>query len=274
VSALETVRLTSAVGAEIRGVDLRAPSPAALDGIRGLLDEHLVLVVRDQPLNVAELVAFGRSMGELEIHPFAPSHANHRELVVIDQVHPVGAGADAWHADATFTASPPAIGILQAMVLPALGGDTCFASVAAAYDALSEPVKRLLEKVRGVHDLTRQLSLAVENGTSSLDLREMQGRWPPYTHPAVITHPATGRRGLFVNTNFTTRLEGVTRAEGEKLLAFLLEHVRSPEFQLRLHWEPGTVALWDNRFVQHYAVADYHEHRVMHRLNVAGNPPA
>lgn len=271
---LEIVRLTAAVGAEARGVELRSASPQALQAIRSALHEHLVVVVRGQALSPAELVAFGRAIGELEVHPFAPSHADHPELVVLDQVHPVGEGADAWHADATFTPAPPAIGILQAVTLPKLGGDTCFASTVAAYEALSAPVQGLLRQVRGVHDLTRQLALAIANGNTSLDLRQMQERWPPFAHPAVITHPVSGRRGLFVNGNYTTRLEGLTRAEGEALLPFLCEHVRSPEFQLRVRWEPGSVVLWDNRFVQHYAVPDYHERRVMHRLNVAGDPPA
>jgi len=271
---IELHPLTAAIGAELRGVDLRAVDDDCLDAVRRALHEHLAVLVRDQPLTPDELVAFGRALGELEVHPFAPSHAGHRELVVLDQVHPVGAGADAWHADATFTPSPPAIGILQGIQLPALGGDTCFSSMAAAYDALSEPVQGLLEKVRGVHDLTRQLSLAIQSGNTDLGLREMQERWPPHEHPVVITHPTTGRRGLFVNSNYTTHLTGLTRAEGERLLPFLCEHVRSPEFQMRVTWAPGSVVLWDNRFVQHYAVPDYHERRVMHRLNVAGAPPA
>ena len=266
--------ITEAIGAEISDVDLRNPEPSLAKQVREALARHLVLVVRDQPLDADALVAFGRSLGELEIHPFAPTHGDHRALVVLDQIEPVGAGADAWHADATFTPSPPAIGVLQAVTLPAIGGDTCFASMAAAYDALSPPVQALLGKVQGIHDLTRQLSLAITNENTTLDLREMQERWPPYAHPAVITHPETGRRGLFVNSNYTVRLEGLTREESERLLPFLFEHVRSPVFQMRLHWEPGTIAIWDNRFVQHFAVPDYRERRVMHRLNVAGPAPA
>jgi taurine dioxygenase len=274
MDGITVMPLTVAVGAQLEGVDLRGIDAASIDAVHAALHEHLVVVLRDQSITPDQLVAFGRAMGELEIHPFAPTHPDHRELVVLDQVHPVGGGADAWHADATFTPSPPAIGILQAITLPKLGGDTCFSSVAAAYDALSDPVKGLLEKVQGVHDLTRQLSLAIANGNTSLDLRDMQERWPPHQHPAVITHPVTGRRGLFVNSNYTIRLEGLTRVEGEHLLPFLCEHVRSPEFQMRVRWEPGTVVLWDNRFVQHYAVPDYRERRVMHRLNVADTPPA
>lgn len=271
--AISSRRLTEALGIELSGVDLRAADTALAKAVQDALHEHLVVVVRDQSLAPAELVAFGQTLGELDIHPFAPTHGEHRALVVLDQMHPVGAGADAWHADATFTPAPPAIGILQAVTLPGVGGDTCFASAVAAYQALSEPIKGLLDKLQGVHDLTRQLSLAIQNGNTDLDLREMQERWPPHRHPAVITHPVTGRRALFVNSNYTTGLEGLTREESERMLPFLFEHVRTPDFQLRLRWEPGTVALWDNRFVQHYAVPDYHERRVMHRLNVAGPPP-
>jgi taurine dioxygenase len=121
-----------------------------------------------------------------------------------------------------------------------------------------------------VHDLTRQLGVAISNGNFDGDLQEMQRQWPPVVHPVVIRDPRTGRRGLFVNANYTTRLEGVTRAESDRLLAFLFEHVRSPDLQCRFRWEPGSIAIWKNRFVQHFAVPDYAERRVMWRLNVAG----
>jgi taurine dioxygenase len=107
-----------------------------------------------------------------------------------------------------------------------------------------------------------------------MDLREMQTRWPPHRHPVLLTHPETGRRGLFVNSNYTVAIEGLEPAESEALLAFLLDHVRSPDFQCRFRWEPGSIAVWDNHFAQHYAVPDYRERRVMHRLNIAGKAPA
>jgi len=267
--------ITSAIGANVSGLDLRRPLSEDQAGLlHGALREHLLLVFRDQPLAPGELVAFGASLGELARHPFAPVHAEHPGMVVLDQVHPVGEGGDAWHADATFTPDPPSVGILQPVQLPSLGGDTCFASMVAAYEALSPPIQALLSKLRGIHDLTSQLQLAIDNGSTDLDVREMQERWPRYAHPAIITHPESGKRGLFVNSNYTVQLEGLREDESRRLLAFLREHVRSPEFQLRLHWEPGTIAVWDNRFAQHFAVPDYRERRVMHRLNLAGPPPA
>ena len=275
---IELRPLTAVIGAEVRGADLRKPlERSELELLQHGLDRHLALFFRGQSLAPAELVAFGRQLGELLIHPFAPRHPDHAEVVVLDQVHPVGEGADAWHADATFTPEPPRYGVLQAVVMPALGGDTCFASAIAACETLSPPLAELLGKLRGVHDLTRQLRSAQSRDRTApgaMDLADMQSRWPPHTHPALLTHPATGRKALFVNSNYTVRLEGLAPAESDCLLRFLFDHVRSPELQCRFRWEPGSIAVWDNRFVQHYAVPDYRERRVMHRLNVAGGPPA
>jgi taurine dioxygenase len=275
---IEIRPLTAAIGAEVRGADLSRPLAGAdLGALQRALDVNLALFFRDQPLAPAQLVAFGRQLGELSIHPFAPRHPEHAEVVVLDQVHPVGEGADAWHADATFTPEPPRYGVLQAVRMPALGGDTCFASAIAACQALSSPLVALLGKLRGVHDLTRQLRSAQSRNRTApgaMDLADMQARWPPYSHPALITHPSTGRKAVFVNSNYTVRLEGLAPAESDALLQFLFDRVRSPDIQCRFRWQPGSIAVWDNRFVQHYAVPDYRERRVMHRLNVAGGPPA
>jgi taurine dioxygenase len=265
--------LSEAIGANIRGLDLRRPLEAEdRDALLGALDEHLALFFREELLTRDEFVAFGATLGSLDRHAFAPTDPEVPEMVVLDQPRPVPGGADVWHADATFTRNPPGIGILTARVLPSLGGDTCFGSTIAAFEALSPRLQRLLEKLRGVHDLTGQLSVAIANDNFEGDLRERQERWPPVTHPAVIRHPRTGRLVLFLNSVYTTRLEGVTPAESERLLAFLREHVRSPELQCRFRWEVGSIAVWDNRFVQHFAVPDYAERRVMWRLNVVGAP--
>jgi taurine dioxygenase len=275
---MEIRPLTAAIGAEVRGADLRKPlGRGELDALQLALDAHLALFFRDQSLSPAELVAFGRQLGPLSIHPFAPRHPDHAEVVVLDQVHPVGEGSDAWHADATFTPEPPRYGVLQAVLMPKLGGDTCFGSAIAACEALSPPLVELLGGLRGVHDLTRQLRGAQSRDRTApgaMDLADMQARWPPYSHPALLTHPVSGRRGLFVNSNYTVGFEGLSAAESDCLLRFLFDHVRSPELQCRFRWQPGSIAVWDNWFVQHYAVPDYRERRVMHRLNVAGGAPA
>jgi len=270
VEALRIRPLTRAIGAEVDGLDLREPpGDAVRAALLAALDRHLVLRFRDQPLSPEALLAFGRRLAPLRVHPFAPHHPDHAELVVIDQVEPEGEGADEWHADATFLADPPRFGVLQAVRLPDVGGDTLFASAIAACAALSAPLRALLARLSAVHDLSAQLEGAIERGTSALDLRRMQERWPPFAHPIVRVHPATGLPALFVNRNYTTRIEGLAEDESEALLAFLLAHLRSPKFQVRVRWEPGTIVVWDNHFAQHFAVPDYGERRVMHRLNLS-----
>ena len=162
--------------------------------------------------------------------------------------------------------------ILRAVQLPAVGGDTCFANMYAAYDGLSPPLRELVDGLRAVHDITKPMRKAIAGGHAKFDLATMQERCPPVEHPVVVTHPETGRRGLFVNRNSTTQLVGLSERENDVLLPFLFDHVRSPEYQCRFHWEPGSMAFWDNRCVQHYAVADYAERRVMHRVTIAGPP--
>lgn len=270
MDALRIRPLTRAIGAEVGGLDLRkAPDDATREALLAALDRHLVLCFRDQPLSPEELKAFGSRLGALRIHPFAPHHPDHPEVVVIDQVEPEGEGADEWHADATFLADPPRFGVLQAMRLPEVGGDTLFASMIAAHAALSAPLRGLLAGLSAVHDLSRQLEGAIARGTSREDLASMQKRWPPYVHPVVRVQPSSGRGSLFVNRNYTTRIEGLADDESDALLALLFAHVRSPRFQMRVRWEPHTVVVWDNHFAQHFAVPDYGERRVMHRLNLS-----
>jgi taurine dioxygenase len=274
VSALRVTPLTPTVGAEVAGIDLARPlARAQVDAIEAALLAHGVLFFRNQDITPAQQLAFARQMGPVSIPPFAPRYGSDPELVVLDQVSPKGEGADEWHSDNTFMAEPPMGSILRAVQLPAHGGDTCFASMAAAYDALSEPMKRMLEGMQAVHDITRPLEKAIEAGHSTAVLAEVQAKWPPVLHPVVRTHPVTGRRALFVNGNSTVRLVGLPPRENEVVLRFLIDHVRDPVFQCRFRWDVHSIAFWDNRSVQHYAVPDYAERRVMHRVTLAGDRP-
>jgi taurine dioxygenase len=188
-------------------------------------------------------------------------------------VNPTGQGADRWHTDNTYMPNPPMASILRGVQLPSVGGDTCFASTIAAYEALSPEMKRFVEGLRAEHDLTRTLSRAIRDGHSDADLATMQREWPPTEHPVVRTHPKSGRKCLFVNGNFTTRITNLSEEESDVVLPFLIEHVRSPAFQCRFHWEENAVVFWDNRVVQHYGVPDYTERRVMHRVTLDGDRP-
>ncbi len=271
MATLEVRPLTAAIGAELSGVDLRQELPdATVAAIRQALLDHLVVFFRGQALSDEEHLALALRFGPLSVPPLATRYQDRPTVTVLDQVSPRGEGADEWHSDNTFMPNPPMGSILRAVQLPAVGGDTCFASMYAAYESLSPPLRSLAAGLSAVHDITKPMQKAIAAGHTTLDLAEMQERWPPVEHPVVVTHPETGRKGLFVNRNSTTRLVGVTDRENDVLLPFLLDHVRSPEFQCRFHWEPDSVAFWDNRCVQHYAVADYGDRRVMHRVTVDG----
>lgn len=266
--------LTATVGAEVRGIDLRVAidegtRKALLDGVV----TYGVLFFRDQDITPDEHLAFARQMGPISIPAFAPKYGTNPEMIVLDQVSPRGEGADNWHSDNTFMPEPPMGSILKAVQLPELGGDTCFANMHAAYDALSAPVREMIDGLEAVHDITRPLQKAIRDGHSNADLAETQARWPPVTHPVVRTHPVTGRKALFVNGNSTTHILGLTDRENDALLGLLVDHVRDPAFQCRFRWDTHSIAFWDNRSVQHYAVPDYETRRVMHRVTIEGDRP-
>jgi taurine dioxygenase len=266
--------VTATIGAEITGIDLAAPlDEADVDRLRTALRDHLVLFFRDQALDPVSHLAFAQHFGEISVAPFGPKAVGHPEVTELDQVAPRDEGADSWHADNTYQPEPPLGSILRAVQLPAVGGDTCFLSTFAAYDALSAPMRSCLDGLTALHDITRMLQKAIEIGRSDADLGELRRRWPPHEHPVVRVQPETGRRGIYVNANWTTRIVGLTERESAALLAMLLDHLREPDFQCRLRWAPGTVAFWDNRYVQHYAVPDYSERRVMQRVMLAGDRP-
>ena len=271
MSSIEITPVTAAIGAEVRGVDLREElSDVDVKIIRQALLDHLVVFFRDQHISDEEQLAFALRFGPMHVSPLQTVHQDAPEIVVLNQVFPKGEGADEWHSDNTFLADPPMGSILRAVQLPEVGGDTCFASMYAAYEGLSPAMRAFVDGLRAVHDITNPLKKAIRDGHSTLDLTEMQAKCPPVEHNVVVTHPETGRRALFVNRNSTTHIVGLADREQDVLLPFLFDHVRSPEYQCRFHWEPGSIAFWDNRSVQHYAVADYHERRIMHRATIAG----
>ena len=207
-------------------------------------------------------------------HPTAhgPAHDD-PELLVIDQTDARGDGTDVWHSDNSFMAEPPMGSILKAVKLPESGGDTCFASAYAAFEALSPALQSMLDGMTAIHDLTATLERANAAGHTDDDVRAVLEKSPPVEHPVVRTHPKTGRKALYVNANSTTRIVGLTPRENALLLPFLCDHIRAPEFQCRFRWTPGAIAFWDNRSAQHLAVADYRERRVMHRVTLAGDKP-
>jgi taurine dioxygenase len=267
-------RLTSTTGAVIDGIDLRSPTAETVAQIETALFEHLVLFFPGQSLAPEQQMALAQLLGDLDVAPFGPKHPDIAEMTVLDQQAPKGEGADAWHSDNTFRAEPPKYTMLQAVQLPPLGGDTCWANMYEAHDALSIPMQEFLAGLTASHDLSKMLEVAIADGNSDADLGEMKKRYPPEHHPVVRTHPVTGRKALFVNGNFTTRIDQLSEAESRQVLDLLFGHVQDPAFQCRFRWTDGTLTLWDNRCLQHYAVPDYDGRRIMHRLTISGDRPA
>jgi taurine dioxygenase len=272
--AIDIRPMTAALGAEVRGVDLSGElGQQTIAALRAALLDHLVLVFRDQDLDTASHIAFARRFGEIKLPPVATAHGGPPEVNVIDQQTPKGEGADNWHADNTYTATPPMGSLLRVVQLPSVGGDTAFASMTAAYQALSAPIRELCDGLTAIHDVTRSMRKAIERGHSSANLAEIQQQLPPVEHPVVIVHPETGQRSLFVNVNSTVRVVGLKDNESDMLLRYLFEHTKQPEFQVRVRWDERTLVFLDNRCTQHYAVPDYHERRVLHRVAVEGARP-
>jgi len=271
---IEVAAITPEIGAEVTGVELARPlDEATVDALRAALLEHLVLLFRDQPMTPEQQLALGRAFGEIQRPPVKTRHGDDPEINVLDQTSPRGEGADSWHADHTYTERPAMGSILRAVRVPSVGGDTLFASMYAAHDALSEPMQRLLAGLTAEHDITRSAMRGIRAGHLKTDLRALQRRLPPVTHPVVRTHPETGRKALFVNGNSTVRICELAETESAALLHLLFDHIHRPEFQVRWSWDADSVALLDNRCTQHYAVADYAERRILHRVTIAGDAP-
>lgn len=262
--------LSPMIGAEIHGVDLADDLPdLTIAAIRDALLRHKVIFFRDQRITTEQHIAFARRFGELEIHPATPRHQQHREVLRIAHGPDSRGVENNWHSDVTWRETPSLGSVLRAIEIPETGGDTLFANMEAAYDGLSPKLKEWVCGLTAVHDIARVF--ATRLGKSIDELHE---KYPPQRHPVVRTHPETGRRSLYVNTGFTSHIEGLTRKESEWLLEHLYAQAARPEYQCRFVWRPDSIAFWDNRAAQHYAASDYFPAvRVMERVTVAGDRP-
>jgi taurine dioxygenase len=263
--------VTPVLGAEIDGVDLERQSADDLRAIADALSEHQVIFFRDQDISVEAQMALGAHFGSLIAHPNDPGLEGHPEVMIIhaDESSKRVAG-ESWHSDVSCEEEPPMGSILRIHTLPATGGDTLFASMYAAYDALSEPMKAFIENLQAVHD-----GAPYYRSVNQRIGRDDGGRtYPRAVHPVVRTHPVSGRKALFVNRMFTTQIEGLTASESRALLTFLWEHIEQPRFQCRFRWQKNSIAFWDNRCVQHQAIWDYWpETRSGYRVTVKGDRP-
>ena len=263
------------LGAEISGVDLRQPLlDAQFEAIETALVENEMIIFRDQNITSEQLMAFGRRFGELTVHPFAPNEGkNAPELIKFrnDETTPPF-GTDVWHSDETFRAEPPMATVLRATdELPAVGGDTMFASMSAAFDGLSDRMQQFVSGLEAVHDWKPFRELFDDSEGDRQNVLRWEEIYPPAVHPVVRVHPVTGRKVLFVNPQFTVGIRNMDEREGRALLETLFQQAQVPEYQFRHHWTPNTLIMWDNRSTQHYAVNDYFpQRRYMERVTVKG----
>lgn len=272
-----TTQITGTFGLELSGA--RLADGVDRDWIVSQLEQHLVLVFRDQFLTHAEQVAFARNFGELTpAHPVVPGHPDHPEILELDGA--AGGRNAMWHTDVTFMPTPPAISVLVGDVTPESGGDTQWADTRSAYERLHPALRDAVDQLEAVHRIS-PLAYWGEPFDTALGREDAQRLYddalkvPPVIHPMVRVHPTTGRRNLFVNPGFTTHVVGLSRVESDGLLALLYDHMFQPELVLRHRWRAGDVLVWDNRTTAHYATDDYgSKERKMRRVTVRGSLPA
>ena len=263
--------LTPVIGAEIHGVDLADIDDATFRRIRDALTEHQVIFFRDQDISVEAQKAFGARFGDLVIHPNDPGLDGHPEVMIIHaDEHSRRVAGEQWHTDVSCADEPPMGSILRLFTVPETGGDTCFASMYAAYEGLSDTMKGFLEGLSAIHD-----GAPYYREVNEILGRDDGGRtYPRAEHPVVRTHPVSGQKALFVNGMFTTRILGLHKAESDAVLAMLFRHIEREEFHCRFRWQANSVAFWDNRCTQHLAIWDYFPQvRSGYRVTIKGERP-
>ncbi|MBP0619533.1 TauD/TfdA dioxygenase family protein [Cupriavidus consociatus] len=275
-------RSTPVIGAEVEGIDFReALDDATCLALRAALLAHKVLFFRKQAITPAQHVAIARRFGELEVHPMFTNHPEHPELVVFGRDGEKRGRENLYHSDVSWREIPSMGSMLRCITCPEVGGDTIWINMAAAYEKLPEDVKARIANLKAVHDAMPTFGAAL----SEEKYEDMRAKYPPMVHPVVRTHPETGEKILFVNEAFTTHFANFVKEQAYRigsdyrpaeldLLQYLYRQAAAPEYQVRLRWEPDTIALWDNRSTQHYAVQDYFPAvRHMNRATIIGDRP-
>ncbi len=280
--SVEIVPLTPRLGAEVIGIDAAGASEAEFDAVRTALRDYKVLFLRDQGIDLDQLLAFSRRFGELMRLPYIEPLAGYPEIIrvlkEVDEINMGTFGGD-WHSDFSFLAAPPSLSILYAEEVPSVGGDTLWIDTVEALRQLSPELRAAVDGHAAIHtgapygvshapaeDTQFRGSIRIERNNPEAD-RETR-------HPAICRHPDSGQEMLFVNPTYTTRIDGYDGPASDRLLAALYRHLLRPEFACRFRWQAGSIALWDNRNTLHYAVNDYDGYRrCLYRTTIAGRPP-
>lgn len=280
------IRRTGRVGAEILGIDLtRELDDATFAAVRSAFAEHGVIFFRDQALDERQHIAFARRWGAININRFFGAHPRFPEIALVvkepDQKDNIGGG---WHTDHSYDAIPALGSILVARDVPPEGGDTAFASMYLAHDALPASLRTRIEGLRAVHSARHVFGSAARKAALTAAEAHDVGQdrvgnaaaadlLDDVEHPVVLTHPLSGRKVIYVNPAFTTRIVGLDDAESRALLQEIYAHCTNPAFATDFVWQAGSIAFWDNRATWHFARNDYHGHRrEMHRITIEGEP--
>jgi taurine dioxygenase len=282
--ATRTITVTpqpTGFGAEITGLDLSKPLPAAVMAeVKAAWVAHGVVAFPGQPLSLDALEAFTLAMGGFGHDPYVKPMAGHPNVLELrrepdEKATNFGAG---WHSDWSFQATPPAATLLRSEVIPPVGGDTLFVDACRAYEALSPTMQAMLAPLRAIHSASRSYGtqgvFAKDTRARTMQIIVSEEADKTQTHPLVRTHPVTGRKALFISPVYTVAIEGLTPAESEAMLGYLFKHLTQDEFIYRHKWQAGMLLMWDNRCTMHFAEGGYDGHlRLMHRTTVAGDAP-
>jgi taurine dioxygenase len=276
MTQFQVKRLAGALGAEIHGIDLAAGLTESLAAqVRQVFLEHQVIFFRDQALTPEQLLRFAQSMGQPIEYPFVKGLPGYPVIIEVKKLeHERSNFGGIWHSDTTYLAQPPMGSMLLAREVPPYGGDTLFASQYLAYENLSEGMRKLLDPLVAINSSAKADVSKTREDRIASDGRAEARKDYESEHPVVRTHPETGRKALYVNVAHTVRFRGMSEEESAPLLHYLHQHQVKPEFTCRFSWQPGSLAFWDNRCVQHNPVNDYHGfRRLMHRITLAGDTP-
>jgi taurine dioxygenase len=267
--------LACALGAELSGVDLTLElSPKILKELRRLLVEYEVVFFRDQDISPAQHRSLAASFGPLQTHPAYNTVEGFPEITILESTAENPSKIEAWHSDMTFREHPPLGTVLRSKIIPAQGGDTLWASMTAAYDGLSTPMQNFLADLTAEHDFSYGFKESLAEPGGRERLAQAVSDNPPVIHPVIRTHPESGKKVIFVNSLFTTRILELNNRESEDVLKFLFEHVVTAEYSCRFRWAPNSIAIWDNRSTQHKPINDYFPaHRMLQRITIDGDIP-
>lgn len=275
VSTPTVTKLTAALGAEISGVDLNQPlDDATFKFVHDALVEHQVIFFRNQNWEPEMHKQFALRFGPVQIHPAYNHVPGYPEICILENSEANPSKIEKWHTDMTFSATPPLGSILHSKHIPPIGGDTLFSSMSAAYEALSDKMQSFLSSLTAIHDFRHGFKESLAEPGGPERLAGAIAANPPVAHPVVRTHPISGKKGIFVNSLFTTHIVGMKASESEALLNFLFQHCILPEFICRFKWQVNSVAFWDNRITQHKPVNDFGlQYRVLQRITIDGDKP-